>query len=170
MLPYVFDAFYLMVKNVRNGRQGKRQSIADFLSWAWLETLLKGTGIANALDKESLDAMQIPSFNRVMKNMKFNAEAWYRHKPTHYAGRVVLFRAKVQPPVCAKDFTLSWDKYCDEVEVVDIPGDHMEHLANSIDEVSRELTRCINAALAQPVSPMPNCDVGSEAALAGPRH
>lgn len=170
MLPYVFDAFYLMVKNVRNGRQSKRQSVADFLSWAWLEAILKGTGIANALDKQSLDAMQIPSFRRVMKNMKFNAEAWYRHKPTHYSGRVVVFRANVQPPVCAKDFTLSWDKYCDRVEVVDIPGDHMEHLANSIGEVSRELTRCINAALSPSAHPRDCNEAIWETGIAKPRH
>lgn len=170
MLPYVFDAFYLMVKNVRNGKQSKRQSVADFLSWAWLEALLKGTGIANALDKQSLDAMQIPSFRRVMKNMKFNAEAWYRHKPTHYSGRVVVFRANVQPPVCAKDFTLSWDKYCDHVEVVDIPGDHMEHLANSIGEVSRELTRCINAALSPSARPEHGSETFCETSIAKPRH
>ena len=147
-MPHLIDALSLMVRTAMYGRTGKKVSVMDYLKWAWADMLLKRTGMVNVLSRDSMAAMRIPSFRRIIHNLKLNAAAFSKHRPKPYPGKVILFRAVVQPPHNVDDQTLAWDEYAEGgVDIVPISGDHADHLAASIHEVARELTRCIDQFL-----------------------
>ncbi|WP_216207231.1 type I polyketide synthase [Amycolatopsis aidingensis] len=76
-----------------------------------------------------------------------------QHVPGAYSGPVLLFRAKdphpltttLDPRYLRTDDALGWDEFCQDLEVVKVPGDHITvidppHVAIVADRISAELS------------------------------
>jgi thioesterase domain-containing protein len=51
--------------------------------------------------------------------------ASYDYVPTEYSGKVVLFRPESRPHGLGHDPTLGWDSVALNLQIIDVPGDHV---------------------------------------------
>jgi amino acid adenylation domain-containing protein len=79
-------------------------------------------------------------------------QAEKEYKSRYYDGRVVLFRATEQPTGAIPDRTLGWERIIRNLDVVEIPGDHMLLLRQpAVQQVARHIRILLrDAALATP--------------------
>lgn len=54
-----------------------------------------------------------------------NVQAIAQYKPAPYAGKITLFRAQAHATPMHRERELGWARWAAEVEVVDVPGDHV---------------------------------------------
>lgn len=145
MRHYVADGIVIIARHARHLHGGI--SLFEYLEWVWVDVILKGGGVANVLTKESFGAMKVPTFRRVIRNLKYNKIALMQYKPKPYAGTITLFRAMVQASVDRDDMLLGWDELVPEIDLHHIPGDHLEALGNSAEHTAGALKECIDAVV-----------------------
>lgn len=54
-----------------------------------------------------------------------NEVAGRNYRPLPYSGKITMFRAQIRPPFEQYDRTLGWTGLASEIEVIDVPGDHI---------------------------------------------
>jgi hypothetical protein len=76
--------------------------------------------------RENPISAELPEVFRKVGKAEALARANYRPEP--YPGRILLLRARLQPPKIRYERLLGWDRLAAEVEVIDTPGTHFSML------------------------------------------
>lgn len=67
------------------------------------------------------------------------------HLPGYYASPIVLFWPRGQPVLGSCGPATGWEKICPQIEIVDVPGDHLSCVAESahVTEIGEAMKKII---------------------------
>jgi amino acid adenylation domain-containing protein len=89
----------------------------------------------------------LSDIKRYYEVFKANLNALASYRPQRGGGKLVLFRAAEQSLDHLKDSMMGWDSLVDDVEVIDVPGDHYSMLREPHSRVvAQELLTRLNSA------------------------
>jgi len=98
-----------------------------FSRWQSSGTALRA--MAGLVPQESrLQLLDESAIATVLRIVYANAQAAYRYVPQCYGDRLTLFRADEQPDALTNNLTLGWDRLAKQVQLHQIPGNHLSLL------------------------------------------
>ncbi|HEY9881711.1 MAG TPA: amino acid adenylation domain-containing protein [Leptolyngbyaceae cyanobacterium] len=93
-----------------------------FSRWQW-------SAILRLIPEESrLQLLNESAIAPMLRIVYANSQAAYRYVPRPYSDRIALFRAVEQPESLAQDATLGWSALASQIQVHEVPGNHLSLL------------------------------------------
>ena len=112
---------------------------AWFSRWQW-------SAIARLVPEESrLRLLDESAIAPMLRIVYANSQAAYRYVPQSYPNRVTLFKAAEQPSDSIEQSpTLGWDRLANEVQLHQVPGNHLSLLKQPhVQTLAEQLRQCL---------------------------
>ncbi|GAP93857.1 non-ribosomal peptide synthetase [Leptolyngbya sp. NIES-2104] len=127
MMPFLLDYGALALHRSRSSWMSR---------WQWSRLV---QSIPEAAQLRLLDESTLTPLLRVMYA---NAQAAYRYVPKPYVDRLTLFRAEGQ--AIGKDATLGWSSLVDDIQLYQVPGNHLSLLKSPhVKMLAEHLRECL---------------------------
>ncbi len=77
------------------------------------------------IENQMLFDLDIPQLRHFLKMFKVNNQAMWDYQPRVYPGKITFFSAQEKDPYNAKTPERAWQLLAGEIEVIDVPGNHI---------------------------------------------
>ncbi|MBM0744240.1 amino acid adenylation domain-containing protein [Phormidium sp. CLA17] len=130
-LPFVLDYGAIATNRLRSWKPW-------FSRWQW-------SAVVRQIPEESrLQLLDESAIAPMLRIVYANSQAAYRYVPQPYPNQITLFKAAEQSDAIGQDLTLGWDALAQNIQLHQVPGNHLSLLKQpNVQTLAEKLRHCL---------------------------